>query len=338
MTRVLLLSVVLATGCYDQFRNADDPDWTGWDAAATTQRVPVRVATWNVQSLGEPASTGYEAVASVLRRLDADIVGLQEIDDVDVAALYTLADELGYNVVVPPPRQPYGTLGNGILARFDAVDSSTPSAADLSGDLRADDMTRLPVVFTTKVPGTDVELTVVTQHWKSGFEEEDAFRRAVDGWRTAQAADRGADSDILLVMGDTNAEDGEDHAGPDVWTAAPPLSVNLSLGDDLVALLAGEGLPNDPYVPLRARGLEPVDLAQRDGTLGTRPSSGRRIDRIFAGDAARAAGLRGEVYDTRDDTADQPGLADGLPKPGVNDTSRASDHLPVLIELRLAAE
>ena len=39
----------------------------------------LRVVTWNLETLGPPGSSPYQAVAAVLGRLDAEIVALQEI-------------------------------------------------------------------------------------------------------------------------------------------------------------------------------------------------------------------------------------------------------------------
>ena len=75
--------------------------------------------------------------------------------------------------------------------------------------------------------------------------------------------------------------------------------------------------------------------ATRDGDPATRPVSGRRLDYQFVNDAVMGAWLRSEVFDSRDE--ELPGIADGADPTSYNDSNHASDHLPVLIEIRLVA-
>ncbi len=326
--------LLLCVGCLDRREGPSDTAWEGWEEGRLEGRARVRAATWNVLELGEPGAFDYEATARVLRRLDADVVGLNEIVPDDASALDQLAEDLGYDVVIRLPVQPFGDTGNALLARLPLIDSATPDAGDLSSDSDAEDMTRRPIVARFQLPGSAETLGVVVQHWKSGFDDADVFRRAVDGWRTAQAAS-GLDDAYVLAMGDVNAEPDE-VVVPSVFTQAPGgLPGDFSLGADVEALLDGEGLVSQPYAAMADVGLRPTDAAQRDGSLATRPESGRRIDMVFSNDAVRGAGLQAEVYDSRDDTPEQPGLADGEPRPELTDVNRASDHLPVLVEFRV---
>lgn len=331
--------LVLLVGCVDQYRLRDDPKWSAWDDVATFERVPVRVATWNIQELGQPDTVGFDAVVAVLRRLDADIVLLNEVVASEADALAALGAELGYPTVAQAEDQPFGDLGNAVLSRLPEVETTFPDGATLSGQAGTLDLTRRPVVHTVTIPGTDRELTVVGVHWKSGFEPDDLYRRAVDAYRTAQIADLASSSDYRLVLGDLNVEEADMPESPPVLVEAPAaLSDSYRLGEDLQAIQDGAGLINDPYAILAGVGFLPVDLAQRDGELGTRPTSLRRIDRVLADGASQTAGLNGEVYNTRVEEPDFPGLADGTPKPDANDAARASDHLPVLVELRVRAD
>lgn len=331
-----MLPLLLLTACLDRRLGPEDPTWSPWPSSELAGRVPVRVATWNVEGLGVEGAFDFEATVRVLARLDADVVGLNEVLDEEGEALEALASRLGYDTVIHAANQPFGDTGNAMLARLPLVEATTPDGASLSGDPSANDVTRRPVSARFEVPGTAAVLGVVGQHWKSGFEPVDDFRRAVDGARTAQAASA-LDATLRIVMGDVNAEPDQTYE-PATWISLPDgLPPSYDLGSDLAARLGEEGLPASPYALLGEAGLTLVDAAQRDGTLFTRPTSERRIDIVFADDASRAAGLRTEVYDTRDDLPDQPGLADGGDRPELTDVNRASDHLPVLVELRVRA-
>ena len=65
----------------------------------------IRVATWNVLTVGEPGSSQYEAAYAVLARLGADVVAVQEVaSKADSTYVAQLAVDLGYpHVTVAPP-------------------------------------------------------------------------------------------------------------------------------------------------------------------------------------------------------------------------------------------
>lgn len=53
----------------------------------------LRVVTWNLETVGPPGSVQYQAVATVLGHIDADVVPLQEIaSTADAGYLRTLAN------------------------------------------------------------------------------------------------------------------------------------------------------------------------------------------------------------------------------------------------------
>lgn len=329
-------SLLLLAACTAVDLDTDDPAWTGWDDDAVddvpepVQPVEIRVATWNVQGLGEVGSDDYRAVASVLRRLDADVVGLNEVESWESDDLETLASELGYSVVAMASGQPFGGTGNAVLSRFEELSTRFPGSDTLSGDDTANDVTRFPVVHTGRIAELDAEITVVSQHWKSGFETDDIFRRAIDGWRTAQAAELGASSEFVVVMGDVNDQP-DDVRDPERFFSLPgSLPFSYRLGDDLFTLLSQQGVPNDPFGVLTDLGLDRLPAAQRDGSEATRPVSGRRIDHVFASRSVRDGNARTEIYDARQDQL-ETGLADGAGPPDADATAFASDHLPVLL-------
>jgi endonuclease/exonuclease/phosphatase family metal-dependent hydrolase len=320
-------------------RDLGDDEGGGFtfDTTDPGQRAEVRVATWNVEALSAEGSEGWLAARDVLRRLDADVVLLNEIDAFEARDLSALADELGYPTVEVPTDQPFGSIGNAVLSRLPVEEVRFPTSAKLSGDRGAEDQTRLPAVLVAQVPGADVELTVVGVHLKSGFEEADLFRRAVDGHRAAQAAASGEGSDLWMVMGDFNEDLADSPQDLPAYHALPAgLPFDYALGDDLAGDLNGAGgLVANPFAPLEALGLTPLAITQRDGSFATRPTSGRRIDYVWLSDATRTAGgLRSEVYSSALEATE--GIADGGDPLSYNTSNHASDHLPLLVSFTLA--
>ncbi len=284
----------------------------------------VRVVTWNVEELGYPGTPEYEAVQEILARLDADIVGLNEIDEPELGHIKTMGTDLGYDTVVVPATNPFGDIRNAIMTRLPLVSSGIHKPADLSGDNEANDVTRYPVSVTVNV---GQPLTVIVQHWKSGFDDGDEFRRAIDGHRTAQAiSDAG---DWVVAMGDVNQEI-DDPPWPDVFTAIPSgMPGEFWLGSDLYNQMSAGGISNEAFASLKDLGLDIIEAQQLDGRYDTRDESGRRIDYILGSAGVRATAVA-EIYDSRDDGGE------GIPKAGSalprETSASASDHFPVVAE------
>ncbi|MCH7703454.1 MAG: hypothetical protein IID37_17395, partial [Planctomycetes bacterium] len=110
---------------------------------------------------------------------------------------------------------------------------------------------------------------------------------------------------------------------------------SFSLGADLQELLDGPGIENNPFFYLEADpgpNVVALDALQLDGSDGTRPASGRRLDYIFVSRALFDLGPQAEVYDSADE-----GLPDGLEKCGepldAGTSEDASDHFLVFADL-----
>ncbi|MBK8639310.1 MAG: endonuclease/exonuclease/phosphatase family protein [Chromatiaceae bacterium] len=152
----------------------------------------LRVVTWNLETLGPPGSSHYQAVAAVLGRLDAEVVALQEIaSSADAGYLRTLAKQLGYPYVTIAPGGPFGGLRNALLSDFPITDSTIWTSALLSGDALANDLTRFLPEVRVDVSGRGHPPTLVPSHLKSGGENSDAFRRALEGMRGEARGPRG---------------------------------------------------------------------------------------------------------------------------------------------------
>jgi exonuclease III len=331
--RTAWLALAMCACTEARFVGEDEPDGFSWDdaPAAATASVRVRVAAWNLEGLGAPGSLEYEAVQDVLARLDADVVVLEEVDALEEAAFSQLAADLGYPEAAIASDHPFGSIGNAAMTRLPVVSFRYPSASTLSGDPLARDLTRLVPVLELEVPGSTLHLGVVGTHLKSGFEDADYVRRAVDAVRTAQAADRVADVGATLVLGDFN-EDLADAPAAVAPLVGPVLGLpeDWTLGADLAEDFEGAGLRYDPFAPLVDRGFSAVDAERRRGGTATRPSSGRRIDYAWfsGGEGVRVTGA--EVYSSADEAWE--GLADG-PVPPYDASMFAADHLPLLVEV-----
>lgn len=300
------------------------------DPTDTDDGPQIRLATWNVEVLGVPGSDEYDAALATLDRIDADVVGLNELSQGEETRLELLAEELGYDVIVLPDHTPFGFEKNAVLSRLPAIDTRAWTSEDLSGDPQANDLTRLPVGAVLEAPwgGT---LAVVSQHCKSGFDDIDEFRRTIDALRTGQAATQ-TGAVHRVVLGDINEDPSElidDPLAPSTFSSIPGgAPAGYRLGDDVEAML-DDGLPNGPFVALASLGFTPIASAQRDGRTETR-DSGRLIDHVLLDGTLEVVGA--EIYDSTDETGEG-----GLPKAGEappRETSRvASDHLPVFVDL-----
>jgi endonuclease/exonuclease/phosphatase family metal-dependent hydrolase len=332
------LALLLLPACIRRAPPVDDTDVPAdadtdvdvdTDTDVDTDVAPVRVVTWNVQSLGATDSGEWTAVHDVLRRLDADVVGLNEIDDTDLGPLNDLAGRLGYDTLVVPSSNPFGDLRNAMLTRLEVVEERVWTSAALSGDGGADDLTRLPVSVEVRTEGAP--LTVVVNHFKSGFDDDDEFRRTVDAVRTAQAAEQ-ALTDAVVVMGDLNAEVQDGTGFPSTFTGIPSgMPSGYWLGGDLYDEMVSAGIENNPFAPLLDAGLQVLDATQPDGREATREASGRRIDYLVVSGAVVAGAPITEVYDARDDADSALQLA--ADPPAREATVEASDHLPLVLEL-----
>lgn len=295
----------------------------------------VRIVTWNIQAVSPKGTTAYTSALAILQRLDADVVALNEVsDNDDMLNLQDLAADAGYSAVIVPSGNPFGTLRNAILSRRPVSSQHFYDGATLSGDSEANDMTRYAVHAQVHIDEWDQDVHVIAQHWKSGFEDVDEFRRVVDSRRTAQAALlQNPATAWVVVAGDVNAQPQDQPEFPATFTAYPSadLPFDYWLGSDLYTPLTGGGLANHTFAPLTDAGLSIEDAKQPDGSSATRPASGRRLDYLFTSPAIPTAS-KSEVFDCADDD-----VGVGRPKAGSplseRDCFQSSDHLPVFLDL-----
>lgn len=291
---------------------------------------PVRIVSWNLQTVGTPGTTEYEAAVDVLARIGADVVGICEINGAaDIANFEDLAVDLGYTETVVAGTPGFGASRCGVMSSRPVLSSTDHTAAKLAGDPAANDLSR---TWTEVVFGVgDSELTVVTSHLKSGTANADEYRRVIEATRGAQVvADLDPEVDAYVIMGDFNADVRDPHATPASFSTAPTgLPTAFVTGRDITAAMAS-GLDNDPFAALADVG-EIVDAVQPDGSVATRPSSGRRLDYVIASDVLVGEGIDAEVYDAADEGL--PALDKAGSAPSSTATTDASDHLPVFVDV-----
>jgi len=301
----------------------------------------VRVATYNLGTVGAPGTEQHDAALAVLRRVDADVVGVNEVNGSAEAGYFAvLAADAGYDhTLVSDEVSPFGTQRNGFMTKLPVLDESLHTAASLSGDAAANDITRLIPEVTVNVNGCP--LTVVVNHWKSGFDRTQVFRRTVESFRVGQAvADLDGTTEPFVLVGDVNDDIADIPVTPvpffDMPTDLPP---GFVVGSDIEALLASvEGIDNNAFAFLFAEppGVTALDAVQLDGDSATKPDSGRRLDYVFVSAALTETAPSAEVYDSADE-----GLPDGLRKVGdpveASASLMASDHLLVFADLTVPA-
>ena len=300
----------------------------------------IRIATWNIETVGEASSDEHKAALAVVRRINPDVLAINEVSGKrDVENLKNFAVKAGYPTVVVAPRSGFGSDRNAILSRIPVISSRTLYSPGISGDPSAEDISRGFPLALMDLGEDGKTLLVIAAHWKSGVSNRDEFRRAVESFRLAQiSSGLFPEVSLVLVVGDVNDEPTLLKRTPRKFVEVPPkLPRRYSLGGDLEAQLDSAGLINNPFEILASKGFTIAEARQLDGSLGTRPASGRRLDYVFySSDLAGAVGLA-EVYDSRDE-----GLPRGLRKWGAPlgpDVSlRASDHLPVFLDLPIPTQ
>jgi chitodextrinase/exonuclease III len=296
-------------------------------AAFALASTPVRVATWNVETLGNPGDPEYEAALDVALRLGADVLCFNEIGSAaDAASLATFVVDSGYATYAVAGGAPFGSDRSACLSDYPLL-AEEWTAADISGDPNANDITRNFLAVTVSLPDSD--LVLISSHYKSGSSNEDELRRAVEVRRTQQlfATYSGLST---VFFGDLNADVNDGPGYPATFTSLPTsLPASWELGSDLQPELA-VGLLNDPFALLSSSGVV-LDAAQVDGSASTRPSSGRRLDYIVVS-ADLADSAVAEVYNSELDATSGLLSWTGLPLDSTLSLA-ASDHLPVVADL-----
>ena len=147
----------------------------------------LRVVTWNVESIGAQGSAEYNAALDVLKRIGADVVAVQEIaSTTDADHLLSLASDLQYNYATVAPGGPFGSDRAAFMSDLILLADTAWTAAQLSGDPAANDLTRYILEAEIDVTGQGDLMNLVVNHWKSGSANADEYRRAIETQRMVQ--------------------------------------------------------------------------------------------------------------------------------------------------------
>ena len=317
---------------------ADESSSSGAPAGPCEGTV-LRMVSYNIQAVGTEGSAQWQGLGSVLRRLGPDVACLEEIEDEDVAPLQALTDALGWGEPVFANTSPGigGELRNACIGPLPITRFSS-YGSELSEDPDANDVGRDFLGVRVEKDGCAVGILAI--HAKSGQETIDLFRRQVEFIRLGQAiADARAQrfADALVVMGDFNEDIADPVIGTSLTQIPQALPPSYELGADIQLPMT-----YDPFAVLDDAGLTRLDPTHEDSdettTWGvTDGFDGVRLDYVFYEGVQPEAQL---VYDScRDDGIDDPPAGAWLPladEPlGCGVSAQASDHLPIVVELRV---
>ncbi len=311
--------------------------------AALLPAVEIRVATYNIgahfttspsgnyypdYSLGAAGTVDHDSVREILRRLDADVVALEEIHSSDISAgdVATLAGSLGYPYVFAAPATGAidSTLHVAFLSRFPFITQTL-----ISPLVGAKDMTRLMPAVKVDVPGTLHDPVLIAAHLKSGSDASDAFQRTVEMRRltrylTAQGLTA---ADPFLIMGDFNLSNNNR-----VFTTLPTsgLPGSFSLGADIVLPISYFTNPLDYFITPTVSRIIPRQL---DGSTVTFPLSSSTIDLFLVSPIIGSRPRHTEIYNSVLDSA--AGIRKFGAPLAVGVSVAASDHFALVGDFEL---
>jgi endonuclease/exonuclease/phosphatase family metal-dependent hydrolase len=302
----------------------------------------VRIVAYNVKSVGFEDTEQWNALGTVIARLDPDLVCFEEVGDDETGNLRALTMALGW----PEPVQAEssnligGELHNACLGPH-PISRIASYGNELSPDPNASDVAR--DFLAVRMIHEGCPINVIAVHAKSGQEEVDFFRRQVELIRLGQAIDdvrAQYGDDPIVVMGDFN----ENPDDPGIGTVfdAPPggLPQSYEVGNDIEFPLVYE-----PFETIAAAGVTMLDPTHEDsdrmGTWGVDANfEGIRLDYVFLDGPVLDGAV---VFDScRDDGVDEPPEGQWLPLAGdpvaCGVSELASDHLPIVVDLSLPAD
>ena len=293
------------------------------------QAVKIRVATFNVLGgIGESGESGRDNMEAVLARIDADIVGLQEVFSRDFSrSLAALQANLGYPYAFVP-NSALDTQSRAILlSKYPFVSGSTKSITSPQG---ANDVTRASAAAMIDVPGTINDPVIVTAHLKCCFDADDPFRRAIEMIRIRKHLEKTGISanDNVFIMGDLNLL-----GNNQTYSSLPSgLPATYVLGNDI---LFNVQYYSDPINYFPSLGMVNPGFRHQNGvSTDTFMGSSTILDYLLVSGPVATRIPMTEVYNSVLDRS-----FPGLPKSGnplpASTSGAASDHYPVYGDFEL---
>ena len=288
--------------------------------AGTSSAVQIRVATYNVEyGFDGPGSEEWVAITSMLTRVGADIVGMNELTTSAYDNFIMMAAYLGYPYTAFSTNYNAMTGGSrlGYMSRFPIISSAAipqyPGALEVA---------RPPLRCVFDVPGALNNFVAYEVHYKASQTDPDEFQRAIEVRRTRNHIIEYMTNELtkldteFVVMGDMN-DDIDEYPGQTTSFSSMPSGMNDSfvLGSDVDFPVAYRVFPNDRFS-------EDIDFLtlhpyREDSTEdGTSWQSDIRWDyMIFSRDIMESpyGAPMGEVYHSKWDDGAGTG---GLPKYG----------------------
>jgi endonuclease/exonuclease/phosphatase family metal-dependent hydrolase len=297
----------------------------------------VRIASFNVlQGVGSVGGTQYNAVKSILFRVDADLVAFQELTPSDASNWLALAAELGYGHTAEGTTSPLsGPRKVGYYSRWPIL-----STFQVKSTPPANEITRPPFRAVIDVDATQSPLVLWTVHHKASSGANNEFRRAIEGMRTVQNMDAyllaNPTHDEYVVLGDFNDDVAQSQT--DQFTSLPSgLPGSYLLCTDVVYPVPYRVFPEDTY-EIAGNGMTMLGATHEDSAAMNTFISGGRFDYIFVSPAIQNSPLgvpMTEVYNSNRDDG-----AGGLPKTGLplaaGTSSTASDHFLLFADIQMA--
>jgi endonuclease/exonuclease/phosphatase family metal-dependent hydrolase len=324
--------------------------------AASVHAVEIRVASFNIgahwneeffdYSLGDPGTPDHDTVRDILRRIDADVVALQEIHSVDLQGnpndLQALATSLGYPHLHEPPFS--GVFDTSLKVVFLSRHPFL-STANIGSAPGANEITRYHPVVKVDVPGTANDPVIISAHLKAGTTTEDRFRRAIEMKRLTgylTTASPGAD-DNFIILGDFNPSSSNTTVSLETYNGfftkenrVIPLSYSVG-GDVLFPVTYSTNMLSYFTTPSAVK-LDPRQLNGSASTYDTTSPGGPVLDLILVSPAIAGRTQATEIYNSALDTSN----SSGLPKAGApldaGTSATASDHYAVFADLELHAD
>jgi endonuclease/exonuclease/phosphatase family metal-dependent hydrolase len=292
----------------------------------------IRVATFNVLTgIEAPGTTSHDSVKAVLARINADVVGLQEVTGADRSGnpsnIESLATSLGYPHVFIPSGIALDTNSRVILlSKFPFT--STHSIGSPQG---AKDVVRAHAAALIDVPGTEADPMIITLHLKCCFDFDDFFRRAVEMERLKLFLDDQSltGSDNIIIMGDYNLL-GSNSTYESLPSGLPSTYV---LGSDISFPLS---YFSNPASYLTAYPLLNPQPRQQDGVKSGTHSGGSTLDYMMLSQALIDRSPVLEIY-TSEFESNHPGLPKFGQSLAFSVSDNASDHLPIFGDFDLEA-